>query len=118
MRYPFIGQSGPTDCGPACLAMILAFHRRPAPLAELCSLAGTGIRGTSLAGLAHAARQAGFEAHGVRSADTTLPCGETPLIAHLREEAFAHFVVVFECRPGQVLVADPARGMGWSRAEL
>jgi len=51
-----IFQVDSTDCGPACLATVLAFWSRHEPLYRLRELAGTTQSGTSMHGLIRAAQ--------------------------------------------------------------
>ena len=41
-RVPYVAQMEIADCGAACLAMVLAYHGRAVPLAEVRDATGTG----------------------------------------------------------------------------
>ena len=57
-RYPLVRQADERDCGPAALATVALYYRRPLSLEQLRHLAGTDRIGTSLLGLLQAAETA------------------------------------------------------------
>jgi ATP-binding cassette subfamily B protein len=111
VRYPIIHQNAANDCGPACLAMVAAFHGRQHSIAAIGELAGTDRQGTSLAGLVQAGKAIGFEARGVRATADALDRVDLPAIAHWSEGGRHHFVVVYRLRGKSVTVGDPANGI-------
>jgi ATP-binding cassette subfamily B protein len=96
------------SCGPRALRRAALAAGVRADLAMLRRLAGTDRRGTSLAGLARAARAIGFEAEAGRADYAWAQAARRPFIAHLRP---GHFVLVEACAPGGVRIAGfhPAR---------
>ena len=110
MRFPIIHQHDASDCGPAALAMITAWHGRRIGIARLRELAGTDRQGTTLAGLSSAAEKIGFSAKAVRALPGVMDSVDLPVIAHWREAKKNHFVVVYKVRRGYIHVADPALG--------
>lgn len=109
MRVPWLATALTWDCGPACLAMVLAHHGRDASIDEMRGKLGTGRDGTTGLDLVRVARGLGLEARGFRvenpQALQDLPL---PAIAHYRR---GHFVVVERVRAGRsVSVVDPQRG--------
>ena len=58
MRY--FQQFDTSDCGPACLGMILSFFDKSSTITELRSQTGTDISGTSFYGLKKAAEKNGL----------------------------------------------------------
>jgi ABC-type bacteriocin/lantibiotic exporter with double-glycine peptidase domain len=109
MRVPWLATALTWDCGPACLAMVLAHHGRDASIDEMRGRLGTGRDGTTGLDLVRVARALGLEARGFR-VETPQALADLPLpaIAHYRR---GHFVVVERVR-GQrsVRVVDPQRG--------
>src|SRR4051794_37700957 len=93
-----IRQHDSTDCGPASLAMLAAYHRKRIPIARLRQLAGTDTGGTTMAGLITAAQTVGFDA---RIFEAT-PEGvarikfQLPVIAHWNENNRYHYVVLYK----------------------
>ncbi len=110
-RYPCALQYDSTDCAIACLVSVAHYHGRRPFWSKLREIAKTGRDGTSLLGLAEAARAAGFDARMVESETRDLSGVPMPLIAHLRNGDRNHYVVVYGVRRGQVRVADPAVGV-------
>jgi ABC-type bacteriocin/lantibiotic exporter with double-glycine peptidase domain len=109
VRIPWLATALTWDCGPACLAMVLAHHGRDASIDEMRGRLGTGRDGTTGLDLVRVARGLGLEARGFRvenpQALQDLPL---PAIAHYRR---GHFVVVERVRAGRsVRVVDPQRG--------
>jgi ABC-type bacteriocin/lantibiotic exporter with double-glycine peptidase domain len=109
MRVPWLAAALSYDCGPACLAMVLAHHGRDASVDELRGRLGTGRDGTTGLDLVRAARGLGLEARGFRVEDPEALAGlPLPAIAHYGR---GHFVVVERVRAGRSLrVVDPQRG--------
>ena len=104
---PFIWQMEDTDCGAACLAMVLGYFGRRVDLRELRELTGTGRDGVTALSVVTAARACGLRARGVR-ADLNdfrhLPRGS---ILHWE---FSHFVVFERTTRNGIRVVDPAHG--------
>jgi ATP-binding cassette subfamily B protein len=107
MRYPIIHQHDASDCGPAVLAMIAAYHKTRVSIARLRELAGTDRKGTNLAGLSSAAEQVGFTPRAVRASADALRQVSLPAVAHLQN----HFVVLYEATPNCIVIGDPAGGL-------
>lgn len=118
---PLVDQSEEGDCGPTCLAIILAYHGRDVPAATLRSEAGTSRNGTTAADLVRVAARYGLAGKGVRIPPqrtvgppaagrllTALGALPLPAIVVVRD---GHFVVLERtsgCRA--VAVNDPGRG--------
>ncbi len=107
-RIPFIQQTAATDCGAACLAMVLAFHGRHEPLERVRDLAGVHRDGATGLDLVETGRLLGLRARGVRIAElddlTALPAAS---ILHWR---FHHFVVLERATRDFAWIVDPALG--------
>lgn len=108
-RVPTVLQMEATECGAACLAMILAAYRRWVPLEELRAACGVSRDGSKAGNLLRAARQHGLAAKGYRV--------ELPQLARCRLPAilfwaFDHFVVLEGLNPrtGAAWINDPASG--------
>jgi len=109
-RVPVVRQLAATECGAACLTMVLNYHGRAMRLEEVRDLLGPQRDGLSALQLLHAARRFGLRGRGV-SLDTHalefLPAGS---ILHWR---FSHFVIFERLRKGGVDIVDPASGRQW-----
>lgn len=105
---PFVQQLGVSDCGPACMAMVLAFHGKQVPTDELRDLMGVGIEGTTAAQLMATGRRYHLRARAVRIEDLShlalLPAAS---VLHWQ---FNHFVVFLGLRGDEVELMDPALG--------
>jgi ATP-binding cassette, subfamily C, bacteriocin exporter len=110
MRQPMIHQQDATDCGPAALAMIAAYHNKRVSIARLRESAGTDTHGTNLAGLKTAAEEVGFHVRAVRTSADALRQVPLPAIAHWREHNRNHFVVLYDVSK-RITIADPASGL-------
>src|SRR5262245_23167687 len=99
MRVPWLPTSLSYDCGPACLAMVLAYHGHDASVDGIRERLGTGRDGTTGFDLARVARELGLVARGVRAeAPQALASIPLPAIAHY---ASGHFVVLEAVRAGR-----------------
>ena len=87
------------SCGPRALRRAARAQGLNPGLPELRRLAGTTAQGTSIAGLARAARALGFEAVAARCDFAGAMATGAPFIAHLRGD---HFVLVDRCAPSRV----------------
>ena len=97
-----------TECGAACLAMILSAHGRATRVTECSGWLGSGRNGVSAQALLQAARQAGLEgkAFAIPDLDLLAKLG-LPAIAHWNGN---HFVVVERSDDTSVTFIDPAVG--------
>ncbi|WP_437668857.1 peptidase domain-containing ABC transporter [Sorangium sp. So ce131] len=111
-RYPIRRQLEESDCGPACLEMISAYHGAKHALSTLRELSHVRASGTSLLDLTEAAARLGYRARGVLVEDPgdleDEEGGMLPAIAHWDGN---HFVVLYAVRPREVIVGDPALGL-------
>lgn len=107
-KVPLIMQMESLECGAACLAMIMAYHRKWVPLEQLRLDCGVSRDGSNARSMLRAARSYGFEAKGYRVTleaiqnEMTYPC-----IIHWN---FNHFVVLNGFRGGKAVINDPSRG--------
>jgi ATP-binding cassette subfamily B protein len=106
-----IHQQDATDCGPAALAMIAAYHKKRVSIARLRESAGTDRHGTNLAGLKSAAESVGFRARAVRASRESLEEISLPAVAHWREHNRNHFIVVYHVSSTHIRIGDPASGL-------
>ncbi|HSQ20235.1 MAG TPA: peptidase domain-containing ABC transporter, partial [Blastocatellia bacterium] len=107
-RYPALLQLSETDCGAACLSMILRYYGKHVSINRLRDLTNTSREGSSLYSIAEAAETLGFHTRGIRASFEHLEKVELPAIVHW--EGF-HYIVLYEVTPNRVVVADPAIGL-------
>jgi len=95
------------SCGPAALATVLQNMGINATEEELKVLAGTDETGTTMHGLAQAARSKGLSAAGMKlSTDELRPNN----IIHVIKDGTPHYSVVREVTENSVKLADPSIG--------
>lgn len=97
-----------TECGAACLAMVLAHYGRHVPLERMREECGVSRDGARASNLVRAARSYGLDARGWRLEPQDLWAHPMPAIVHWN---FDHFVVLEgRRRHGDIQLNDPARG--------
>ena len=107
-RLPYVQQLHDSDCGAACLAMVLAHLGRPVPIDRVQEAIGVADRN----GSDGAAILRGAEAFGLRGRGVSL---EVDALEHLPRAAilhwgFNHWVVFDRLVRGGVKLVDPAGG--------
>ena len=106
-RVPTILQMEATECGVACLAMILAHHGRWVSLEELRVRCGVSRDGANAANIARAAREYGLVARGFVHPRKTLFNLPFPMILYWSR---SHFVVLEGIRGNRLYINDPNDG--------
>ncbi|HEY1620463.1 MAG TPA: peptidase domain-containing ABC transporter [Streptosporangiaceae bacterium] len=106
-RVPVRIQSQTTDCGPACLAMVLAYHGVSIGIEQLRTETSAGRDGVSARVLLETARRYGVPGRGVRAG-----IGELRRLppATILFWNFTHFVVLERATRSHVDIVDPALG--------
>ena len=96
-----------TECGAACLGMVLGHYGKFVPLEQLRIACGVSRDGANAANLVKAARSYGLTTVADKREPEELKSMTFPLIVHWR---FFHFVVVEGWYPGGWYINDPALG--------
>jgi ABC-type bacteriocin/lantibiotic exporter with double-glycine peptidase domain len=104
---PVLLQMEATECGAACLAMIMARHGHPITLEAARVACATARDGVDAARLVAAAESYGLETRGLKREPETLGGLPLPMILHWN---FDHFVVLEKIRAGRFTILDPACG--------
>jgi ABC-type bacteriocin/lantibiotic exporter with double-glycine peptidase domain len=105
---PFVAQTASTDCGAACLAMVLAYHGRKLDTRKLLEVLSIGRDGSLAQSLIRTAEWFGLRGRGVRLRDVdSLRLLSPGAILHWR---FRHFVVFEKLTARGAVVVDPAAG--------
>ena len=108
-KVPVVMQLENTECGAACLCMILAYYDKWIPLEKVREDCGVSRDGSKARNMAHAAHHYGLNVRGYRWRTETLRRkGAFPCIVHWN---FNHFVVVAGFKGNQVYINDPADGI-------
>lgn len=124
-KYPIRLQQNEMDCGPTCLAMVMAYYGSRIPINRIREQTEMSRSGSTLYGLMETAESLGLAAQGFTTQLDALSEMKLPAIAHWKGE---HFIVVYEVTKKHVIVGDPAYGLekksradfeaGWSGAIL
>ena len=104
---PTVLQMEKTECGAACLAMVLAHYGRWIPLEELRVRCGVSRDGTRALSITRAAKALGMVTRGARLRSERIPEARFPMIVHWN---FNHFVVLEGFRGNRAYINDPAEG--------
>jgi ABC-type bacteriocin/lantibiotic exporter with double-glycine peptidase domain len=106
-----IRQRDSSDCGPACLASVMAYHGFRETVSQLRLTSGTDHLGTSMLGMIRALKTAGFEAKGLQGSPDHLEKLPLPFIAHtILQEGMHHYICVYGINGRRVRVMDPSSG--------
>lgn len=114
IKVPTVLQMEATECGAACLAMILAKYKMWIPLEKLRAECGVNRDGSKASNVIKAARMRGLEANGYRwTVDDLLELKkeeEEPIFPLIIHWEFNHFVVLEGIKGETVYLNDPAVG--------
>src|SRR5579859_6532152 len=113
-RIPVLLQMNATECGSACLAMVLNYYGRKTSIAEVGEHCGSGRDGLSALTIVQAARDYGLHVRAVALRDSDLRGIRLPAIIHWE---FNHFIVVERWASKGVDVVDPALGRRHLKSE-
>jgi len=106
-QLPFVQQLSATECGAACLAMVLRYHGREARLEEVRDVIGVARDGASVAALLGGANHYGLRGRAAKLDMGDLKYLPTGTILHWE---FKHFVVFERLGQDWVDIVDPAVG--------
>ena len=107
VNTPVLLQMHASECGAACLGIVLAFFGRWAPLTELREKCEVSRDGSSAASILRASRHYGLECNGLSLRAEQLKQVELPLILFWQ---FSHFVVLEGFDERGFYLNDPATG--------
>ena len=104
-------QHDETDCGAACISIILQYYGKTVPLRKIRSAAGTDSVGTSGFGIVKGAEKFGLSCKGLMSLNKDkIEDIPFPAIFHIKEH-LDHYVVVYKVNRKFVFISDPAVGL-------
>jgi ABC-type bacteriocin/lantibiotic exporter with double-glycine peptidase domain len=106
-RVPLVRQLSETECGAACIAMVLGFHGRSVRLEEVRQSMGVARDGVSALDILRTARTFGLRGRGVSIDESALKYLPQGTILHWQ---FSHFVVFERLGRDCVYLVDPGQG--------
>ncbi len=107
LRTPLFPQLETSECGAACLGIVLAHYGRWEPIEKLRDACGVSRDGTSAADIVRAARKFDLQVTGWRREISQLHDIELPAILFWE---FNHFLVLEGIDKGRYHLNDPANG--------
>ena len=100
------------DCGVASLLMIIRYYRGDVNFEELEELCKVSKKGTSAYHIIKAGEFVGLQGKGYRLSFEEIKKTMLPCIVHVTtEENSFHYMVLYEIRKNDVIVADPSIGI-------
>lgn len=106
-HVPEILQMNQTECGAACLAMLLQYYGYRVGVASVSERCGVGRDGLSARTIAEAARDYGLRVRAISMQRNDFHFVMLPAILHWD---FNHFVVLERWTPARAVIVDPAYG--------
>lgn len=106
-RLPFIGQMEHSECGLACLAMLLNYHSHHVTLSELRDEYGSLASGYSFYDIACMANEMGLKSKGYRVDVGGLKQFDLPIILHWN---YNHYVILERITKKHFFIVDPSNG--------
>ncbi len=106
-RIPFVQQLTTTECGLACLMMVLGYHGKPIAREQVRELLSAGRDGTNAGEILEAARYFGLRGRGVKVEIGALSRLPAAAILHW---GFNHFVVFAGITADGYDIVDPEMG--------
>ena len=105
-------QEGNNDCGVACLLSIIRYYGGDISIDILREDTNTDKSGVSALNLINCAKKYGFDSYGVNGLLIDIDTNLFPVIAHIKNNNYNHFVVVYRISPenDKVYIMDPAIG--------
>ena len=110
--YKHIQQQGPSDCGVACLKMVLQHFNSDASFERLRELSGTNMTGTTFLGLQQAGQHLGLDTEGFEADIESLRnCKDICILHVVLESQMLHYVVYYgyDTETQQYLIGDPSQ---------
>ena len=111
-KYQHLQQQGGSDCGVACLKMILQHLGSDASFERLRELSGTTMTGTTMLGLVQAGQYLGLDTEGFEADMPSLrECQDVCILHVLLENQMQHYVVYYgyDAVKKQFIIGDPSQ---------
>jgi ATP-binding cassette, subfamily C, bacteriocin exporter len=111
-KYKHIQQQGASDCGVACLKMVLQYFNSDASFERLRELSGTTMTGTTMLGLLQAGQHLGLDTEGFEADMASLrDCTDVCILHVLLDNQMQHYVVYYgyDALKKQYIIGDPSQ---------
>jgi ATP-binding cassette, subfamily C, bacteriocin exporter len=111
-KYKHLQQQGASDCGVACLKMVLHYFNSDASFERLRELSGTTITGTTMLGLLQAGQHLGLDSEGFEAdLENLRDCTDVCILHVLLESQMQHYVVYYgyDAANQQYIIGDPSQ---------
>jgi ATP-binding cassette subfamily B protein len=117
IRYPLVKQQEVSDCGAACLSMIIKFYNGYVDIETLREMTNTDKSGVSAYHLIEASKKLNFEAYGIKCSLDNLKDLKVilPCIAHvIINKTYQHYIVIYKINyhKHNLIIADPNGHIG------
>src|SRR5699024_9937602 len=108
----FIQQQDQSDCGVACLSIVVNLLCGEGKLERLRELSGTSKQGTTLLGLYQSAGKVGLKAEAYEADLENLKKQTDQCILHIiKDERLQHYVIYYGFENGKFIISDPAESI-------
>lgn len=114
MKFKLVRQQDESDCGVACLSMILQHYGSYIPISKLRKISGTDNEGTSALGLKECVENFNIECVAIKTDSHVWSNKDLilPLVAHcVVDNKFLHYVVIYKKKNNLLYIADPSKGL-------
>jgi ATP-binding cassette, subfamily C, bacteriocin exporter len=111
-KYKHVQQQGASDCGVACLKMVLHHFNSDTSYERLRELSGTTMTGTTMLGLLQAGQELGLNTEGFEAELEDLRACKDVCILHIvRENRMLHYVVYYgyDAKKQEYIIGDPSQ---------
>lgn len=106
-----VKQSNIYDCGAACIDSVFRYYNLFIPIHKIRNYCGTTKGGTNILGIVNCFEHFGFVTRAGKVEEKDLSNIPVPAIAHIQNDEYSHFVVIYKVDKNKVLIMDPESGV-------
>lgn len=112
LKYPIFLQDNENSCGAYCIKMLLSFYKRDDEIKNIKKCCRLTKEGVTVYGLIQVLKKYHLEAKAYQCEFKHLfEEVNCPVIIHLKQDDFYHYVVLYKIKDEYFLVGDPAKGL-------
>ncbi len=120
--FIFYKQQENSDCGPACIRMVVKYYKKNIAMQTLRDLCHIDREGVSIQAIVKACEKTGMKAVPVKTTMSSQQHEQALLLKDLPLPLISfwdnkHFVVIYKIKNGKLYIADPAMGLLIMREE-